>query len=86
MSKRLLAIGLCLILVTVPVLCRGNSEEAQRSAEWSARLHEENSLMASILWIPSMILSLPIKLIGGIRNPKPASQSVIPPAAHRPGH
>ncbi|MGD9819392.1 MAG: hypothetical protein AB7V04_11935 [Desulfomonilaceae bacterium] len=53
------------------------------SAEWSARVHEDNSIVSSLLYIPYMVVSIPWRLIDGIINPKPTSKATMPPAAHK---
>lgn len=54
-----------------------------QSAEWSALVHEDNSLVSSVLYIPYMVVSIPWRLIDGILNPKPTSKATMPPAAHK---
>lgn len=53
------------------------------SAKWSALVHEDNSIVSSVLYIPYMALALPWRLIDGIINPKPTSKATMPPAAHK---
>ena len=53
------------------------------SAEWSALVHEDNSIVSSLLYIPYMLVSIPWRLIDGIVNPKPTSKATMPPAAHK---
>ncbi|MGO9568309.1 MAG: hypothetical protein ACLP5H_12280 [Desulfomonilaceae bacterium] len=83
MIRKFFAISLCLIAVTAPAVCVGDASEVADSSYWSKLVHEENSLVASVLYLPYMFLQIPGRIIEGIVNPKPASQATIPPAAHR---
>ncbi len=83
MIRKLIAIGLCLIAMTVPVVCMGDASEVADSSYWSKLVHEENSVAASVLYLPYLILQIPGRIIDGIVNPKPTSQATIPPAAHK---
>jgi hypothetical protein len=83
MIRKFFAIGLCLIAVTAPAVCLGDASEVADSSYWSKLVHEENSLVASVLYLPYILIQIPGRIIDGIVNPKPASQTTIPPAAHR---
>ncbi len=83
MIRKLIAIGLCLIAMTVPAVCMGDASEVAESSYWSKLVHEENSLAASVLYLPYLLLQIPVRIVDGIVNPKPASQATIPPPAHR---
>ena len=76
----------CLALLVVPGLSSAGSSEVAESSSWSAAVHKENDLVASVLYLPYMIGRFPVGLISGIFNPKPTSQSTIPPPAHRQPH
>jgi hypothetical protein len=82
MSRILVAV-VALIITITPVTGRAGSGEMSQSAYWSNLIHEENSIVASVLYIPYLIFATPVAMINGIINPKPASQSTIPPPAHR---
>jgi len=83
MIKKLIAIGLCLIAATAPAVCMGDASELADSSYWSKLVHEENSVVASLLYLPYMVIQIPGRIIDGIVNPKPTSQATVPPAAHR---
>jgi hypothetical protein len=83
MVARYVVVGLCLALVVTPVTASAGSPEVWESAYWSNLVHQENSVVASVLYLPYMVLSFPVRIIDGIVYPKPASQSTIPPPAHR---
>jgi hypothetical protein len=81
--SRLLAALVALVFIIAPVTCRAGSGDMSQSAYWSNLVHEENSIVASVLYIPYLFLATPVAVINGIVNPKPASQSTTPPPAHR---
>lgn len=83
MIRKLIAIGLCLIAMTAPSVCLADASELADSSYWSKLVHEENSVAASVLYLPYLLLQIPGRIIDGIVNPKPTSQATIPPAAHR---
>jgi hypothetical protein len=83
MIRKCFVVCLCLIAVSVPAICVGDGSEVTDSSYWSKVVHEENSLVASVLYLPYMLFLVPGRIIDGIVNPKPASQATIPPAAHR---
>jgi hypothetical protein len=58
-------------------------QETAKSSSWSALVHEENSLLASILYLPYLIAQWPMRISDAILHPKPASQATIPPPAHQ---
>jgi len=86
MFRKLLFIWLSILFTLLPLTCPAGSPQAQDSRYWSELIHQENSLTASLLYIPYIVLMPPIRIIGGIFNPTPTSQATIPPAAHRPGN
>ncbi|MCA1960639.1 MAG: hypothetical protein LDL33_07575 [Desulfomonile sp.] len=84
MRIRALLLAICLVAAVSPAFGRGDyAAEAERSAHWIAVLHEENSLRASLLFIPKLFLSMPVRIIGAIRNPKPTTQATMPPQGHQ---
>jgi hypothetical protein len=83
MIRKFFVICVCLIAASIPAVCMGNASEMTDSSYWSKLVHEENSLVASLLYIPYMFVQIPGRIIDGIVNPKPASQATIPPPAHR---
>ncbi|MBI5249624.1 MAG: hypothetical protein HY912_09025 [Desulfomonile tiedjei] len=85
MMGKSLAVGICVLMAAFPLNCLAASPEVSDSSYWSKLVLEENSIVASVLYIPYVAFQIPVRLIDGIINPKPASQSTIPPPAHR-GH
>ncbi len=83
MVRKLLIISLCLVAVSLPAQCLAGSSECADSSYWSQLVHEENSLVASILYLPYIGLMVPYRIVDGILFPKPTTQSTIPPAAHK---
>jgi hypothetical protein len=83
MVRRLIAIVLSLISMILPSVCMVDVCEAADSAYWAKLVHEENSLAASVLYLPYLVLGIPWRCIDSIVSPKPASLSTIPPPAHR---
>lgn len=69
-------------LMFVPAYCMGDRSDAVRSSDWSARVHEENSIIASVLYIPYIFGQLPFRIVDGIFNSKPTSRATVPPPAH----
>ncbi len=87
MNKKIVAFTICLLVALTPVAgwtqgC-GNASD---SSYWSNLVHEENSLVASVLFLPYLAALIPYRIVDGILYPKPTSQSTIPPAAHRTYH
>lgn len=80
---RLLVVGMCIMIAALPIPCLAASPEVYDSSYWSNLVHEENSLVASVLYLPYLIGMIPYRFVDGIVNPKPASQSVVPPPVHR---
>jgi hypothetical protein len=83
MIMKLITIALCLIITILPTVCMGDVSEVADSAYWAKLVHEENSLAASVLYLPYLVLGIPWRCIDSILNSKPASLSTIPPPAHR---
>jgi hypothetical protein len=83
MIRKLIAIVLSMIFVMLPAVCMGDVSEVADSYCWAKFVHEENSLAASVLYLPFLVLCIPWRCIDSIVNSKPASLSTIPPSAHR---
>lgn len=66
-----------------PAAAVADSDDVEASAYWSHRLHEENSIFASILYFPYGIFRMPVGLFSSFRNPRPTTQAVMPPEAHK---
>lgn len=81
--KSIVVLALCLFVGFFPAVASAAGAEARDSASWTNTVLEENSLTASLLYIPYTILRVPVAVINGIVNPKPTSQATSPPAAHR---
>jgi hypothetical protein len=80
---RSLVVGMCVMMMAFPLPCFAASPEVYDSSYWSNLVHEENSVTASVLYLPYLFLMIPYRMVDGIANPKPASQSVVPPPVHR---
>jgi hypothetical protein len=83
MRRRIMAAVLCLVLTITPAISLGGGSDCADSSYWSALVHQENSITASLLYIPYLILVGPVRIVDGIVNPKPTSQATVPPAAHK---
>jgi hypothetical protein len=83
MRRRVLAAVMCLIMVSAPVACLAGESEVTDSSYWAALVHQENSIVASVLYLPYLVFKGPIRIVEGIINPKPTSQATVPPAAHK---
>jgi hypothetical protein len=83
MRRRILAAVMCLMIVSVPVACLSGQSEVTDSSYWSDLVHQENSIVASVLYLPYLVLKGPIRIVDGIINPKSTSQATVPPAAHK---
>jgi len=83
MLRGLIIICIVLSMLSAPVASIAAGPEVMESSYWSKLVHEENSVLASLLYLPYLVGQIPIRIIDGIFNPKPASQSTIPPAAHK---
>lgn len=86
MMSRIIATTLIVLIMLNPLAVYAGSAETSESAYWSNLVHEENSIVASVLYLPYLLLGTPVRIIDGIINPKPASQSTTPPPAHRVTH
>jgi hypothetical protein len=84
MNKSVAAI-LCIVIALIPVGSLAGAQ-ASDSAGWSGIVHEENSLVASVLYLPYMALLVPYRIVEGILYPTPTSQSTVPPPAQRAPH
>lgn len=82
MRRRITAVVVCLALAIAPTISLGGSDCAE-SSYWSELVHQENSITASLLYVPYLILVGPVRIVDGIVNPKPTSQATVPPAAHK---
>ncbi len=83
MSRKFVAILLVLLTLSFAQLCEADYQEVVRSANWADQLFEENSLWASLLFIPNTTLGCVFKIITNVYNPKPNTHATIPPDAHR---
>jgi len=83
MGRKIVLIGVGLFLMSMPLPGRADRDDVAKSSNWSRMVHEENSVIASVLYIPYIFLQLPFRIIDGIFNPKPASRATVPPPAHR---
>jgi hypothetical protein len=83
MPSKVLLLSLCFMVLAAPVLSPAAPSEAKDSSYWTSLALEENSVTASVLYLPYLLLQIPVRMIDGIVNPKPASMSDTPPPAHR---
>lgn len=83
MARKLLVVGLCMMALWVPAISEGGSQQVSDSAYWSNLINQENSLTASLLYVPYLIFSGPVRIMDGIQNPKPTTWATVPPPAHR---
>jgi hypothetical protein len=83
MARLGIVLIVCLMVSVSSVSCYAADPEYSDSSYWSALVHEENSLRASVLYLPYMVFMLPVRIIDGIVNPKPATLGTIPPPAHK---
>jgi len=77
-----ICIVVALSCVSFPCLaqtCQGTDD----SAYWSTLAHEENSVVASVLYIPYLVFQIPLRIVDAIIDPKPTSKATIPPQAHQ---
>jgi len=86
MAGKLLITGVCVVILALPALSFGASSEMKDSSYWSNLVHEENSVVASVLLLPYLVIQIPYRLVDGIISPKSASMSTTPPPAHRISH
>jgi hypothetical protein len=86
MIVRIFVLFVCLTLVAVPAFCHADATEKARSCWWSGLVHEDNSVVASVLYIPYMVFLGSVWITEAIIWPKPATQGTIPPPAHRVSH
>ncbi len=86
MIVRIFILLLCLIVLAVPARCPAEVSETAKSCWLSGLVHEENSVVASALYLPYVILLGPVAIAEAIFYPKPATQGTIPPPAHRVSH
>ncbi len=83
MKRKIAAVTVLAVLLSALVCYGACNEDKGGQASWSAIIHEENSLRASLLYLPYMFLKLPVAIVYGIIYPVPATQAPIPPPAHR---
>jgi hypothetical protein len=81
MLKRGLIAGAIVALCCMPFRCLAENE-GPGSSDWSNLVHQENSIVSSVLYIPYMVFQIPVRIVDAIINPKPTSQATMPPQAH----
>jgi len=81
-----LSLVISLVLIALPVIGSAGPYQSEKSCYWSTVVHEENSLTASLLYLPYIILMGPVRFIDAVVYPKPTTQATMPPAAHRVSH
>jgi hypothetical protein len=83
MLIKLVAIVLSMFTTILPAICMGDVSKVDDSSYWAKLVHEENSIAASVLYLPYLVLGIPWRIIDSIASSKPASLSTIPPPPHR---
>ncbi|MCX5871621.1 MAG: hypothetical protein NTY51_00040 [Deltaproteobacteria bacterium] len=84
LKKTVCFICLLVALVGSNSICfAGTCQGTDGSAYWSTLAHEENSVLASVLYIPYIIFQIPVRIVDAILDPKPTSKATIPPQAHQ---
>lgn len=83
MRRTAILIGISVLIIIMPAILAAGPPGVRDSASRTAMIHEENSVLASVLHIPVTILSVPVRIIHGIIYPWPTTQSTSPPPAHR---
>ena len=84
MKKTVCLICLIVSLFGAQSYCLAQTCQAtDGSAYWSTLAHEENSVVASVLYIPYLVFQIPVRIIDAIVDPKPTSQATVPPQAHK---
>ncbi len=86
MGKRLTVIAICTLLLAAPTASMAGSAQSAQSSSWTATVIQENSIAASVLYVPYVFFQIPARIVNGIINPVPLSQSTMPPAVHRKGY
>ncbi len=81
--RRIVALIIIVSICAGSAICAANSQNVQQSSYWSDMALQENSLAASVLYVPYMVIQFPVRIIDGIINPVPTSRSDTPPPAHR---
>jgi cytosine/uracil/thiamine/allantoin permease len=74
---------LALLFCSNSICLAGTCQGTDGSAYWSTLAHEENSVVASIIYIPYLVLQIPVRIIDAIVDPKPTSKATMPPQAHK---
>jgi len=79
-------IALSLLFSSVPLSSAADTEEVHRSARWTQRLFEENSLTASLLYLPNFLFGGLVRAAAEISHGREHPYVTIPPPAHRASH
>jgi hypothetical protein len=83
MIPKILTVCAILAILAAPVSSFAGASDVLDSSYWSKLVHEENSLLASVLFLPYLVAQFPVRIIDGIVNPRPTSFATVPPAAHK---
>jgi hypothetical protein len=83
MFAKILTVFAILAVLAAPVSSFAGSSDVLDSSYWSKLVHEENSLVASMLFIPYLLGQVPVRIIDAIVNPRPTTYATVPPAAHK---
>ncbi|HMK33738.1 MAG TPA: hypothetical protein VK463_01640 [Desulfomonilaceae bacterium] len=82
MRRTIVAAVMCIVCAVLPLGCLAGGSEATDSSYWAGLVHQENSIVASVLYLPYLFLKIPYRIVDGIVNPTPTTQATVPPAAH----
>ena len=84
MKKAVCCVCLMAALSWASVPCLAQTcQGTDGSAYWSTLAHEDNSVLASVLYIPYLFLQIPLRIVDAIIDPKPTSKATVPPQAHK---
>lgn len=83
MIPRILTVCAVLAILAAPLSSFAGSSDVLDSSYWSKLVHEENSVVASLLYLPYLVGQIPVRIIDAIVNPRPTSFATVPPAAHK---
>ncbi|MGA8833793.1 MAG: hypothetical protein ACLQT6_16910 [Desulfomonilaceae bacterium] len=82
--------AVCCVCMVIALICANSPcclaqtcQGTDASASWSTLAHEDNSVLASVLYIPYLFLQIPIRIVDAIIDPKPTSKATVPPQAHQ---
>ena len=78
MMPKILTICAILAILASPLSSFAGASDVLDSSYWSKLVHEENSLVASVLYIPYLVGQFPVRIIDAIVNPRPTTDHYRP--------